>query len=148
MFEKKPADTYHKAIQRLKKAEDAHRAHLNALEAAHQARNPSVITKARKAAEAGERDLAEALQAAADAHRAYWRERRAALVPELQRMAHVIRRFNRIAVCAGDPSNNPARTLLETVSPILDDDITDDAGVPIEPPDSALLDDERGVWRP
>lgn len=148
MFEKSLADRYDAAVKRLQKAEVAHRKNLDALDAALQARQAHQVTPLRQSCEKSERELQEALQAAAAAHRAYWTNRRDDLRDELDQAAVVIAEFNALARLAGDMSANPALQRLQAIAieapPV---DVLVDDGVPTEAPDCALLDDYRGSWR-
>ncbi|MDX9718943.1 MAG: hypothetical protein RBT67_16370 [Thauera sp.] len=155
MFEKTAADAYHKAIKALPKAEKAHRANLDRLNEALQARNAAQVTPLRRDCEKSERELQDALQAAGDAHRAYWGGRRDGLRDELKRIALILAEYNAFARLAGDHSPRPAQQYLQslevggiTAANLLADDVLVSDGVPQEAPDSALLEDELGIWRP
>lgn len=155
MFSDKPADAYHKAIKVLPKAEKAHRENLDRLHAAHEARAAHQVTAARRDCESSERALQDALQAAGDAHRSYWTQRRDALRDELDRAALVIAEYDAFALLAGDRAPHPALRYLQnraiegrTATNLLDQDVLATDGVPQEAPDSALLEDELGRWRP
>ena len=156
MFEKSPADRYASAAKALTKAEAAHRKNLDLLREAREARQAHQVTPSRRDCEKSEGALKDALQAAGDAHRAYWSQRRDALHDEMKRIAIVLAEYNALARLAGDHAPHPAQRHLQTLEI---DGITaanmlaagvlgEDSGIPQESPDSALLEDELGTWRP
>lgn len=155
MFEKSPADRYQAGAKALTKAEAAHRANLDRLHEAREARQAHQVTTLRRDCEKSERALQDALQAAHDAHRAYWTQRRDALRDELDRASLVIAEYDALALLAGDRAPHPALRYLQnlalagrTGANLLDQDVLATDGVPQEAPDSALLEDELGAWRP
>ncbi|MDI3512877.1 MAG: hypothetical protein PWP40_106 [Rhodocyclaceae bacterium] len=155
MFEKSAADRYLAAVKVLTKAEAAHRKNLDLLYQAMDAKQAHQVTPLRRDCERSERALQDALQAAHDAHRAYWTQRRDAIRDELDRAALVIAEFDAFALLAGDRAPHPALRYLQgralegrTAANLLDQDVLATHGVPQEAPDSALLEDERGAWRP
>lgn len=153
---KAPADRYQAAAKALTEAEAAHRKNLDLLREAHEARNAAKVTPLRRDCEQSERALQDALQAAGDAHRAYWAQRRDTLRDELKRIALVLAEYNALARLAGDTSPHPAQRHLQNLevdgiaadNMLADGVLGEDAGIPQEPPDSALLEDELGAWRP
>ncbi len=146
MFDRDKASAYHKEIKRLAAAENVHRSNLDALDQALTERQAGKVPKLRKAAMESEGTLQAALQAAASAHRQYWQHRREQMIPELERVAAILRRFDLIARAAGDASIHPARTVLECC-PVANMEIVTDDGVPTDGPDSAVLEDYLGSWR-
>lgn len=153
---KDPVDRYLAAAKQLTKAEAAHRKNLELLRAAHEARQAHQVTPLRRDCQQSERALQDALQAAGDAHRAYWARRRDALRDELKRIALALAEYNALARLAGDTSPHPAQRHLQTLEiegitaeNYLADNVLGEAdGIPQEAPDSALLEDELGAWRP
>ncbi|HRQ36270.1 MAG TPA: hypothetical protein PK361_11810, partial [Chiayiivirga sp.] len=153
---KDPADRYQAAAKQLTKAEVTHRANLGRLYAAHEARNAAQVTPLRRDCEKSERALQDALGVAHEAHRAYWAQRRDALRDELKRIALVLAEFNALARLAGDQAPHPAQRHLQSLeidgitadNMLADGVLGEDAGIPQEAPDSALLEDELGAWRP
>ncbi|HRP23622.1 MAG TPA: hypothetical protein PLF79_08680 [Thauera sp.] len=151
-----PADRYQAAAKQLTKAEAAHRANLDRLYAAPEARNAAQITPLRRDCERTERVLQDALKAAHEAHRAYWAQRRDELRDELKRIALVLAEYNALARLAGDTSPHPAQRHLQSLeidgitaeNYLADGVLGEDSGIPQEAPDSALLEDELGAWRP
>lgn len=152
---KTPADRYEAAAQALTKAEAAHRANLDDLYAAREARAATRLTPTRARCAKSERELQDALHAAHEAHRAYWTERRDALRDDLDRASLAIAEYDALALLAGDRAPHPAQRYLQdralrghTGPNLLDQDVLANDGVPQEAPDSALLEDELGAWRP
>lgn len=150
-----PAENYHAAVRRLSKAELAHRKTLDALSQAIADRASSQTGYLRRDCEKTETALAEALTAACLAHRGYWQGRRDALRDELHQASLVIAEYDALARLAGDASATPALSYLQalategrTAANLIDQDVLATDGVPQEAPDCALLEDERGVWRP
>lgn len=156
MLEKTAADRYQVAAKQLTKAEAAHRKNLEVLHTAREARNAAQVTPLRRDCEKSERALQDALQAAHAAHRTYWSQRRDALRDELKRIALVLAEYNAIARLAGDQAPHQAQRHLQTLeiegitaeNYLADGVLGEDAGIPQEPPDCALLEDELGAWRP
>lgn len=147
------AERYHAAIKRLSKAEQQHRKNLEALAQAISARASSQTGSLRRECERTESELSDALQAARAAYRCYWIHRRDAMQDELCEAARVIATYNVLARLAGDVSATPALTRLQNLAiyghPGADVvGLCDADGVPTDAPDSALLEDERGAWRP
>lgn len=152
---KDPADRYQDAAKALTKAEAAHRKNLDLLREAHEARNAAKVTPLRRDCEKSEVALKDALHEAHQAHRAYWAERRDALRDELDRASLAIAEYDALALLAGDRAPHPALRYLQnraiqghTGPNLLDQDVLAADGVPQEAPDSALLEDELGAWRP
>lgn len=152
---KTPAGRYEAAATALTKAEAAHRANLDDLYAAREARAATRLTPTRARCAKSERELQDALHAAHEAHRAYWTERRDALRDELDRASLAIAEYDALALLAGDRAPHPALRYLQdralrghTGPNLLDQDVLANDGVPQESPDSALLEDELGAWRP
>lgn len=156
MFIKKSApDVYQGAVKALTKAEAAHRKNLDALYQAREARNAAQVTPLRRDCEKSERALQDALGEAHAAHRSYWAERRDALRDELDRASLAIAEFDALALLAGDRAPHPALRYLQnraiqghTGPNLLDQNVLATDGIPQESPDSALLEDELGAWRP
>lgn len=146
MFDSNKASAYHKEIKRLAAAESSHRDNLDALDQALTERQANKVPKLRKAAMESEGALQAALQAATIAHRQYWQHRREQMIPELERIAAILRRFDLVSKAAGDASIHPARTVLESC-PVAGVEIITDDGVPADSPDSAVLEDYLGSWR-
>ena len=155
MFKRKtPAEAYTAAVDRLNQAEAEHRKNLDRLYAAREARDAARITPLRRDCEKSERTLDEALDAAFSAHRAYWSGRRDALAEDMRNAAIVIAEYDALAKLAGDTAPRPALRYLENLAAnghtganLLEQDVLASDGVPQDPPDSALLEDERGAWR-
>ena len=152
---KTPADRYEAAAKALTKAEAAHRANLDDLYAAREARAATRLTPTRARCAKSERELQDALHAAHDVHRSYWQGRRDALRDEMKRIALVLAEYNAFARLAGDHSPHPAQQHLQqleidgiTAQNYLADDVLASDGIPQEAPDSALLEDELGAWKP
>ena len=152
---KTPVDRYQAAVKKLTAAETAHRKNLDLLREAHEARNAAKVTPLRRDCEQSERALQDALHEAHQAHRAYWTERRDALRDDLDRASLAIAEFDALALLAGDRAPHPALRYLQnraiqghTGPNLLDQDVLATDGVPQEAPDSALLEDELGAWRP
>lgn len=153
---KDPVDRYQGAVKQLTKAEAAHRKNLDLLREAHEARQAHKVTPLRRDCQQSERALQDALQAAHEAHRAYWAQRRDALRDELKRIALVLAEYNALARLAGDQAPHPAQRHLQSLeidgitadNMLADGVLGEDAGIPQEAPDSALLEDELGAWRP
>lgn len=147
------AKGYHKAVADLSAAETRHRDALDALDAALSNRESHKVLGLRQAAATTERKLAEALERAQAAHRAYWLERGAELVPNLRQAALAIRRYNVIAAIAGHSMNyDPARVVIDEVHADSATfggvgELIGDEAVPLEAPVSELLADFRGSWR-
>ena len=152
---KDPVDRYQAAAKQLTKAEAAHRKNLDLLRAAHEARQAHQVTPLRRDCQQSERALQDALQAASDAHRAYWAGRRDALHDEMKRTAVLLAEYNALARLAGDHAPHPAQRHLQTLeiegitaaNMLADGVLGEDSGIPQEPPDCALLEDELGAWR-
>lgn len=151
----KPAESYCAEVKRLAKAEQAHRKNLEALNQAIVERASSQTGFLRRDCEKTETALAEALTAACLAHRGYWQGRRDALRDELHQASLVIAEYDALSRLAGDASATPALTHLQalaaegrTAANLIDQDVLATDGVPQEAPDCALLEDERGAWRP
>ncbi|PTD96392.1 hypothetical protein C8261_08725 [Pseudothauera lacus] len=155
MFGTKPGEHYHAAVKRLQKAEEKHRQALGRLADSLASRSPDKVTAERRECEQTERTLQEVLQEAFAAHRAYWAQRRDKIADQLEEVARVLAEYNALARLAGDLSVNPALQRLQqfalsgvTANNLLtQESLIDEAGVPQEPPDSALLEDEFGSWR-
>lgn len=155
MFEKSPADRYASAAKQLTKAEAAHRRSLDLLREAREARQAHQVTPLRRDCEQSERALKDALHEAHQAHRAYWTERRDALRDDLDRASLAIAEYDALALLAGDRAPHPALRYLQnratqghTGQNLLYQEVLATDGVPQESPDSALLEDELGAWRP
>lgn len=153
---KDPVDRYLAAAKQLTTTEAAHRKNLDLLREAHEARQAHQVTPLRRDCQQSERALQDALQAAGDAHRAYWAQRRDALRDEMKRIALVLAEYNALARLAGDQAPHPAQRHLQSLeidgitaeNMLADGVLGEDAGIPQEAPDSALLEDELGAWRP
>lgn len=152
---KTPADRYEAAVKKLSAAEAAHRKNLDALYQAREARNAAQVTPLRRDCEKSEDALKDALHEADQAHRAYWAERRDALRDDLDRASLAIAEYDALALLAGDRAPHPALRYLQdralrghTGPNLLDQDVLATDCVPQEAPDSALLEDELGAWRP
>ena len=156
MFSRKTtADAYCAAAKALSKAEATHRANLDRLDQALIDREAAKVPALRRDCEKSEVALKDALHEAHQAHRAYWAERRDALRDDLDRAALAIAEFDALALLAGDRAPHPALRYLQnravqghTGQNLLDQDVLATDGVPQEAPDSALLEDELGAWRP
>lgn len=146
---------YHRAVKRLEAAEREHRANLERLADALERREAGKVPPLRRDCEKTERALIDALQAAHQAHRSYWQARCDALRPELDAAAVLIAEFNACARAAGDLTTNPALSYLQnraivgiTGENVAAQGVLSDAdGVPTDAPDSALIEDQLGVWR-
>jgi hypothetical protein len=155
MFKSKtPAEAYAAAVEKLSQTEAAHRKNLDRLYTAREARDAARITPLRRDCEKSERTLAEALAAAFASHRAYWNGRLASLDDEMKHAAILLAEFDALAKLAGDHTVRPSLRRLEhlanqghTAAHLIEQDVLCTEGVPAEPPDSALLEDERGAWR-
>lgn len=155
MDTKSPADCYHAAVNALSKAEAAHRKNLDLLYQAREDRKAHQVTPLRCECQKSERALQDALEAAFSAHRAYWIGRREILEEGMRSAAIVVAEYDAISRLAGDTAQRPALRYLENLSVsgltganLLEQDVLASDGVPQEQPDSALLEDELGAWRP
>lgn len=146
MFSSSIAGAYHKEIKRLAVAENTHRSNLDALDQALTERQANKVPKLRKVAMESEGVLQAALQAAWTAHRQYWQHRREQMIPEVEKIASILRCFDLVSKAAGAASIHPARTFLESC-PVESVEIITDDGVPTDSPDSAVLEDYLGSWR-
>lgn len=148
IFSRSAAQQYRDSIKRLEAAEKRHSVSLDELAGALEARRANDVPGLRIAAQKSEESLSAALEAAALSHRSYWASRRDALMPEVLAVAHLVRRFNRIARCAGVTHSSPFDTVLQDAlavgAPV---DVIDAEGIPEEGPDSEVLDDFRGAWK-
>lgn len=145
----KPARNYHAAMSVLTRAEQRYQEALDALNAALAERRAHDVPGLRLAVGRAEHDVKLALEAATIAHRGYWHARRVELEPMLREAGVLMHRYDRIARAEGPRTVHPAlsqiRAFYADAGP--QPDIVDDAGVPIEPPDSELLGDAMGAWR-
>lgn len=155
MFKTKTdADRYHDAVKRLDKTEATHRKSLDSLYAAREAREAAKLPALRRDCAKTEGELDAALESAYAAHRAYWAGRLASLDDEMKHAAILLAEFDALAKLAGDNTLRPSLRRLEhlanqghTAAHLIEQDVLCTEGVPAEPPDSALLEDERGAWR-
>jgi hypothetical protein len=144
----KIAREYHLAAQALAKAEKAHEAALDKLQAALDEYRAHDVGRLRLAARDSEAALATALKAADDLHRNYWRARREQMLVELPALLMWKRRLNRVYAAEGVLTHDPAGALIastpaEGPAPDVVDDVD---AVAIDAPFSELLRDLRGCW--
>lgn len=148
MFGKKTADSiYFIALEKLAKAEKEFLAAVDHLEEALEAKRPDLVTPRRVKRD----DLLTALKAAygvaEDSHAAYWRERAAMMRPEVEKAAVLLYHYNQAARIGnrGMGAHSPALAVIDDVhsrlvAPML-------AEIPIEGPDSEVLDEWTGTNR-
>lgn len=142
------AREFHTAMRALAKAEHAHEAALDKLQAALDERRAHDVPKLRHAARDSEAALADALKAADDLHRNYWRARREQMLVELPALLAWKRRMNRVMCAEGVLTHDPAGALIastpdEGPAP---DVVDDEHAVGLDAPYSELLRDLRGCW--
>lgn len=140
-----PAKAYHKAVKALADAEKVFRAAMDAVQQAREAQQWDSVPGLRKRCQEAESALDNALLAAQQAHRAYWKGRMVAEVPSLQAAALVLHRFTRIARAAGD-SAQMARSTFDSFA-FQAEDVDPCEDVPVDQPDSDLVRDWRDDWR-
>lgn len=130
------AANYHRAAEALLTAKAAHAQNVRAHAEARSRCNAAVEQRTRIACEESEARLVEAQAAAQHAHRAYWLERQQEMLPDLLVACDLIRRYDRIARCAGHSAPSPSMSALRALEnegrPL--GDIIGTGGVPLETP--------------
>jgi len=144
---KNSAAAYQASVKKLTAAEIDYRAAVDALFAAknkHMAQE--VPSLRRKAAEAEER-VKEHLSAAHQHWRQYWFGQLESLEPRLQEAAAIMDKYDAICRIAGGFGATPAASHLQALRTTPRRYDFADSEVPVEEPDSAVLDDMCGIWR-
>lgn len=146
MFKRTGPDDYHRSVEKLKGLELSHRAALDELDQAIKDKRAAAITPLRRKACESEEALQSALQVAAHFHRAYWLERQEAIMSEVVAAVDTLVRYRFIARAGGNPSIDPIQVILTRHQGRVNaNEVIED--VPIEGPDSELLEDYLGCWR-
>lgn len=148
MFEKSPAASYAAGVSKLEKAERQYRQAIDALQNALDLRRASEVPALRRKAGEAEQALADALEAASTGWRNHWLGRAKAIEPQLLQAAQSIHQYNALCRVIGMGGVTPAQSFIQAAlidpAPV---DLADESGVPIDEPDSALLEDFKGCWR-
>lgn len=148
MFEKSPAASYDAGISKLEKAERHYRQTLDALQSALDLRRASEVPALRRKAAEAEQALAAALEAASAGWRNHWLGRVKAIEPHLLQAAQTINKYNALCRVVGVGGVTPAQSFIQNAlinpAPV---ELDDESGVPIDEPDSAVLEDFKGCWR-
>lgn len=142
------ANVYQAGIAKLEKVEILYQQALDNLQAGIDQHRASDVPGLRRKVAETEQAVIDALQAAGSGWFEHWRARAVALEPQLLEAAITMQRYNAFCKVIGIGGAVPAQSFIQTalISPLAVD-LFDDSGVPTEAPDSALLDDFKGVWR-
>lgn len=148
MFEKSPAVIYATGIAKIEKTERQYQQALEALQTGLDLHRAAEVPALRRKAAEAEAALSLALETAGDGWRNHWRGRAKALEPQLLDAARTIHQYNAICRVIGEGGTTPAQGIIQNalISPPLAE-LHDESGVPIDEPDSALLEDFKGCWR-
>lgn len=154
MFEseqEKRIKRYHEAVRKMQKAEEKYSAALDELSKAKAERRANDVPGLRRKASEAEDELKAVLESANRIWGSYWHERRSEFAEQLKAVGPAIKHYDAISHVLGEFVASPSFTFLQARNVekpmIRKESLLDDSGVPVESPDSEVLESRMGVWR-
>lgn len=151
MFEKTPSKAYHAAVSKMQKAEEKYSSAIDALCKAKSERRVNDVPGLRRKASEAENELKEVLKSASGAWAVYWQARRQIYLEQLLAVVPAIRYYDAIGRIFGESPASPAFVFLQAkvceTTLLSKDAMLGDSGVPVESPDSEVLESCAGAWR-